>query len=72
MTLGKISEQQSKLIRDFTEKMAGSFYSIESSYYSESGSSNTITSMCLEFYDSKELDDFTKKLLGLKRKEKKN
>lgn len=66
ITLGEISEQQSKLIRDFTEKMAGNFYSFESPYYSESGTSNTITSMCLEFYDSKDLDDFTRKLLGLK------
>lgn len=50
--------------------MAGNFYSIESSYYSESGTSNAITSMCLEFYESKELDDFTRKLLGLKIKKR--
>jgi hypothetical protein len=63
ISLSKISEEQSKLVRDFTEKMTGNFYSIESSYYSESGNSNTITAMCLEFYESKELDKFIKKLL---------
>ncbi|WP_143154982.1 hypothetical protein [Flavobacterium chilense] len=61
--LGKITEHDREKIRSFTEKMAGGFYLIESPYYSESGSSNTITSMCLDFYESKELDKFIKKIL---------
>lgn len=42
ISLGKITEEQSQLVRDFTEKMTGNFYSIESPYYSESGKSNTM------------------------------
>ncbi|MCC9020619.1 hypothetical protein [Flavobacterium lipolyticum] len=60
--LGKIKERDSEKIRSFTEKITGGFYLIESPYYSESGDSNTITSTCLEFYESKELDKFIKKL----------
>ncbi|RZJ49259.1 MAG: hypothetical protein EOO44_18585 [Flavobacterium sp.] len=65
--LGKIYEDESKEIRKFTEKITASYYFFESSYYSENGRSNTITSMCLEFYESKELDDFIRKL-SLKKK----
>jgi len=61
--LGKITEHDSEKIRSFTEKITGGFYLIESPYYSESGGSNTITSMCLEFYESKGLDKFIKTLL---------
>ncbi|KOP39802.1 MULTISPECIES: hypothetical protein [unclassified Flavobacterium] len=69
--LSKISDYDSEKIRDFTEKLTENFYSIESPYYSESGNSNTITSMCLEFYDSKELDFFVKKLIKESSRKKK-
>ncbi|SEO85561.1 hypothetical protein SAMN05444671_1220 [Flavobacterium sp. CF108] len=70
--LGKITELNNQEIRSFTEKMTENFFSIESPYYSESGSSNLITSMCLEFYESKELDNFIRKMLKIKTKKKNN
>lgn len=68
--LGEISDVQSDKIRNFTKKQTKGFTVIESSYYSETGSSNTITADCMNFYESKELDSYVKKILGIDTKKK--
>jgi hypothetical protein len=70
--LGKISDLQSDKIRRFTEKQTKDFTIIESSYHSETGIANTITADCMNFYESKELDNFIKELLGINTKKKNN
>ncbi|CAA7195291.1 hypothetical protein [Chryseobacterium potabilaquae] len=68
--LGKISDKESIKIREFTEKQTKDFTVIESSYYSETGKTNTITADCMNFYESKELDSYIKKLVGVASKKK--
>ncbi len=68
--LGEISDVQSDKIRSFTEKQTKDFTVIEPSYYSETGKSNTITADCMNFYESKELDNFIKEIVGIKPKKK--
>ncbi|MEC5396001.1 hypothetical protein [Bergeyella sp. RCAD1439] len=63
--LGKISDEQKDKIRSFTEKQTKYSTVIESSYYSETGKSNTITADCIFFYESKELDSYIKKILDI-------
>ncbi|MFZ4928089.1 hypothetical protein [Chryseobacterium sp. Mn2064] len=72
MDLGKISDKESAKIREFTEKQTKDIATIESSYYSETGISYTITADCLNFYESKDLDNYVKKIVGvaLKRRTK--
>ncbi|WP_123868054.1 hypothetical protein [Chryseobacterium lactis] len=65
--LGKISNFQSEKIRQYIEKTTEKFTAFESEYYSEKGKSNTITAMCLDFYESKELDSFIKKIMSKKK-----
>ncbi|CAA7387196.1 hypothetical protein [Chryseobacterium fistulae] len=68
--LGKISDKESIKIREFTEKQTKDFTVIEPSYYSETGKANTITADCMNFYESKELDNFIKEIVGIIPKKK--
>jgi len=62
--LGEISEIESAKIRKFIEKQTKDFASVESSYHSETGTANTITADCLNFYESKELDIYIKEIVN--------
>jgi len=60
------NEELANKIDLFTTNATSKYYSRGNTLHFESGSKNTIICDCLSFYESKELDDFTRKLLGLK------
>ncbi|WP_213084022.1 hypothetical protein [Chryseobacterium lactis] len=64
-TLGKLTDSQTKKLRNYTIKEAGNFYSMGHIYYSEQENSNIIVAKCLYFYESKELDSYIRKLIGV-------
>ncbi|WP_160140257.1 hypothetical protein [Chryseobacterium sp. c4a] len=68
--LGKISNNESAKIREFTEKQSKDIATLESSYHSETGRSYTIVADCLNLYESQELDSYIRKLIGVTTKKK--
>ncbi|WP_326981066.1 hypothetical protein VUJ46_12340 [Chryseobacterium sp. MYb264] len=67
LDLGEISDTESAKIRKFTEKQTKDLANIESSYHSETGTSNTITADCFNFYESKALDSYIKEIVNGKK-----
>jgi len=63
-TLGKLTDNQTEKLRNYTIKEAGSFYSMGHTYYSEQENSNIIVAKCLYFYESTKLDNYIRKLIG--------
>lgn len=62
-------EFKNKLI-DYTIEKTGLYYSLKNNLHFENGDKNTVFYNCLHFYESKELDNYVKKILGIRPKKK--
>ena len=64
------NEELTNKINDFTINQTSKYYSRGNNLHFESGNKNIIFCDCLNFYESKELDSYVKKLVGIKPKNK--
>ncbi|AZA81940.1 hypothetical protein C1637_24755 [Chryseobacterium lactis] len=70
--IGKFIEDQDlkNKVNDYTIAKTNEYYSKKNNLHFESGDKNTITYDCFDFYESKELDGFIKKMIGIKKSKK--
>lgn len=62
-------ELKNKII-DYTINETGQYYSIKNNLHFETGDKNIIFYNCFDFYQSKKLDSYIRKLIGLTPKKK--
>ncbi|ASE61931.1 hypothetical protein H3Z85_22440 [Chryseobacterium indologenes] len=58
------NEELTTKINNFTTSQTSKYYSRDNNLHFESGNKNIIFCDCLSFYESKELDNYVRKLIG--------
>ncbi|QIY91207.1 MULTISPECIES: hypothetical protein [Chryseobacterium] len=66
------NEDLKNKINDYVIAKTKGYYSKKNNLHFESGEKNTITYDCFIFYESKELDSFIKKVIGINNRKKIN
>ncbi|MGH1516440.1 hypothetical protein [Chryseobacterium sp. JK1] len=64
------NEELTSKINNFTTTQTSKYYSRDNNLHFESGNKNVIFCDCLRFYESKELGNYIKKLIGVAPKKK--